>query len=577
MTTQFFNYISRKISFTFAVAFFSTSWAWLAAIYGFYFVYSTVNLTNKEFYIIAISLFSGTIFVIIIHFLHYGILHKLGFSGFSKSIKCMNKYFQNEYVFLNYFDISDDDINELYNNLIFFPKNNLIVTTLYTLIVIISAILIQYFYFNNISYLSFFIAGGILTSLVHGYFTFNITEYIIGPTKSRMEDILFQKFKNFRSKYILSFRYKFIFAMLLFLTNMIILSVIIWTSNRPIIQIVIFIIFSMIGIGFLIYLLINTIRISLKMINLATKDLAIGGRGLYFPSFTDYELVEFANNYNHAAKEIHSIRANLAENIANRTEELNDTYNELNSIYKLIQKDLQLAKKIQESILPVNPEKYNGLNINIEYLPMHQIGGDLYDIDELHPGFIRIFIADAKGHGIQAALVTMLIKSEYDKLKNNLDLSVLMSKLNNSFIDLYQSLTVFFSCFIVDIDLNNNKIIYSSAGHPDQVFIRNRKISLFKSSGPLIGIINNSSYKVFEEDLFSEDKILLFTDGLFEQFNKDGVSFGEENLHAAFERLSPLPIDEITKLLFTNLKTFLNNRLEISKDDDITLLGIEII
>ena len=96
---------------------------------------------------------------------------------------------------------------------------------------------------------------------------------------------------------------------------------------------------------------------------------------------------------------------------------------------------MQLAKKIQESTLTYNLNPDDGIKICTTYIPMTEVGGDFYNIGKPYEGVYRIFLADATGHGVQAALITMAIKGIYDTIKDNeKDLSELAKIFNQIFI-----------------------------------------------------------------------------------------------------------------------------------------------
>ncbi|MCX7997855.1 MAG: SpoIIE family protein phosphatase [Leptospiraceae bacterium] len=94
---------------------------------------------------------------------------------------------------------------------------------------------------------------------------------------------------------------------------------------------------------------------------------------------------------------------------------------ELNRSLEIIQKDLVFSGKIQKKLLPSSSLTISNIKIQSIYKPMGEVGGDFFDIAQLKDGIIRILIADATGHGVQAALITMLIKSEYETLKTIID------------------------------------------------------------------------------------------------------------------------------------------------------------
>ncbi|OHD57163.1 MAG: hypothetical protein A2Y33_09580 [Spirochaetes bacterium GWF1_51_8] len=253
---------------------------------------------------------------------------------------------------------------------------------------------------------------------------------------------------------------------------------------------------------------------------------------------------------------------------------LDFAFDELQKKENLTSIDLQIAKKIQANILPRNTDKFENCEFHIKYLPLTMIGGDVYDIVEMKPGFFRVFLADATGHGIQAALLTMLIKSEYEKMKEVISQpEELLEILNNEFI-LHYSLNFFFSCIILDIDMNHGKLTYSSAGHPDQYFIRNKKAVALKPTGKMIGMKQNLIYQFKTLDFKPKDKIVLFTDGLFEEFDPSGTLWGEDRVGEIIRDNSSKPVDKIMDDVLSHLEIYLHGK---RKNDDITLIGISLL
>jgi len=577
MLKRLFNILSEKISFGFAVSLFSTTGSWIAAFYGFYLFYAISPVTvDRDFYFYVTVLFIGTTLAILTHLFHYGMFHRIGLSGLTGSVRIINAYFTADRVFYESDEISDDTFFRLHAALIELPRNNLVSATIYTIMVIVQLSAGVLLTGRGTEVLPPIAFGGLFSSIIIGYFTYNITEYLIGPYKERLENILYQKSRNLNTRYYLSYRNKSYLILLLILLSMIILTVLIRYSHRPISQITIFITLSIIAIGFLVYLSINTVTISLSQIIRATKNLAAGGKGLYFPYFSDRELVTFSEHYNKAAIEINEIREDLERKVRERTEELKNAYDRLNEAYSQTQADLLLAKKIQKRILPEKFQKLSGISCVIHYFPVNEVGGDIYDIVELYPGYIRFFLADAAGHGIQAALVTMIIKSEYEKVKFFDDTAMMLESLNNSFIDLYESLNVFFSCIIVDIDINSRHIVYSSAGHPDQILIRKNGIEMISHTGKLVGILKNTRYTTTSIPAGSGEKIMLFTDGLFEAFNDDDEEFGEERLRKIIRSEINNSTTDLFDSILANLAQHVGKVNKVSVYDDITLIGIDI-
>lgn len=246
----------------------------------------------------------------------------------------------------------------------------------------------------------------------------------------------------------------------------------------------------------------------------------------------------------------------------------------LRNAQKIIEDDLAMASRIQKNIISYEYENYEDLDIYVKYQPQMEVGGDIYDINKLGDGKYRIFLADATGHGVQAALTTMLIKSEYDRLKNKeLPVGEIMQKLNESFTTRYFNLTVFFTCIIMDIDLRHNQLTYSSAGHSNQIIMRgNRVLEELICGGKLVGIRKENNYIQNTIPWFAEDKLILFTDGLYEVFNDQGQELGESRLFLWMASHAGLKSKVYGPALWHDVEKFLG---KADQFDDVTLLVID--
>lgn len=246
---------------------------------------------------------------------------------------------------------------------------------------------------------------------------------------------------------------------------------------------------------------------------------------------------------------------------------------ELNLSLRKIKKDLALAKKVQDSILPKNLERIHSLNISTFYSPMDEVGGDFFDITEINPYKIRIFLADATGHGTQGALITMAIKSEYETLKiSPLNTAEIMEKLNNEFLRKFLSVNAFFTCILLDIDPLRGKLVYTAAGHPPQILIRNEQIQKLSSSGKMIGVKENVKYRETELDFESGNKLFLYSDGIFEEFNFMRNEFGEEKLWEILQSHAKSSVSETLNSVVQQVDDFIGN---LPQEDDMTFIGIE--
>ena len=119
-----------------------------------------------------------------------------------------------------------------------------------------------------------------------------------------------------------------------------------------------------------------------------------------------------------------------------------------------------------------------------------------------------------------------------------------------------------------------NKIYFSSAGHPDQMILsyEEKKVKLLKASGGMIGVLKNVEFKFVSEDFKPKDKLVLFTDGIYEEFNNQGEEFGENRFIELLNKNIDLDIEKQLKFIIVNITDWLNDS---KVNDDITVIGIE--
>ncbi|MBP7736688.1 MAG: SpoIIE family protein phosphatase [Spirochaetes bacterium] len=270
-----------------------------------------------------------------------------------------------------------------------------------------------------------------------------------------------------------------------------------------------------------------------------------------------------------------SLYAKLEDKVKERTMALEYAYEQVNRAYQTIQEDISLARRIQENILQSRLGQDSRFSLDIRFYPMSEVGGDIYDIVEIKPGILRVLLADATGHGIQAALVTMLIKSEYEKLKyQHIAPSELMGILNKEFFIRYGNMSVLFSCIIVDIDINTRSVRYASAGHPDQYIIQKGDVTVLKRTGKIVGFGRDLAYGCDEIPISLDDKLVLFSDGIYEEFDLDMKEYGELRLREVIRKCSREPVQIIARSIIQDVRDFTGSD-RINANDDVTIIGVE--
>ncbi|MCC6645317.1 MAG: SpoIIE family protein phosphatase [Polyangiaceae bacterium] len=199
----------------------------------------------------------------------------------------------------------------------------------------------------------------------------------------------------------------------------------------------------------------------------------------------------------------------------------------------VITQDILRARDFQQSLLP-EAVRTAGLSLEVTYQPAEMVGGDLYDVFELEEGRVRVFLADAPGHGVPAALTTMFIKSQYELCKRAARTpEEALSTMNRSFAGTFGQLGLHFTAVCFDLDARVRGLRWATAAHPPLVLIEGTSATELPSGGAFVGLDEGATFLTGERELQPGARVYAYTDGLVEQPSPTGEPFGEARLTAA--------------------------------------------
>lgn len=254
-------------------------------------------------------------------------------------------------------------------------------------------------------------------------------------------------------------------------------------------------------------------------------------------------------------------------------EELQNNYRVIEERNCTMNRDLQLARSIQLSLIPDPPGHLDGIVISAIYHPMHEVGGDFYDfIYFKETKNIGIFISDVSGHGIPAALITSMLKALINTAgKERTIPDNLLTYINNNLYD--QTNQNFITAIYAIYDSSERTLTFSRAGHPPIILLRGDSIEYISGKGGPLAIKETVSFEVKTVQLHAGDKVLLVTDGLLEATGRNGENFDQTALLSAISVHKNLPLKIFINMLFSELVDFHGNS---SFDDDICIVGFEV-
>ncbi|MBL0956248.1 MAG: SpoIIE family protein phosphatase [Leptospira sp.] len=220
-----------------------------------------------------------------------------------------------------------------------------------------------------------------------------------------------------------------------------------------------------------------------------------------------------------------------------------------------IEKQLDMAKRIQESLFPQKEILPNGVEIEFKNIPMMKVGGDLYDIvwrpDKQELG---VFICDVSGHGIPAALLSALVKTSLEKWKEDpSDLKENLESIRNQIIPNLRE--HFVTASLLHLHTDTGVLTFARAGHFPLFIIR--KSGALVSLKPMGRIITPIFDILAEEEKFQlerGDLIVMLTDGLTEAREPSTLQmFGEDKLLRLVTDLRSKPLLTIRDEVFQSV------------------------
>jgi len=303
-------------------------------------------------------------------------------------------------------------------------------------------------------------------------------------------------------------------------------------------------------------------------IDLAVREVALDERRIFTSIVRDIsERVEARQALQHYSER-------LEEMVDERTQELRSAQEQLLA-QRLLQQELDLARQIQESLLPEQVPEMDGFEFAATAHPARYVSGDLYDFNLADGGTCQIVLADIAGKGMPAALLASTVRaslraeSEHHKLP-----AAILSKLNQTLFQDLSRAEVFVTLFIAQADANTGRIEYASAGHSEALLWRNLENQfedLFTTGLPM-GIFYDEVYTKQEISLRPGDIFLIYSDGVTDATNAAQEYFGLDRLSNLICHSATLSASDLSDEIVRQVQFFSGEQDQV---DDISVLVIK--
>jgi len=311
------------------------------------------------------------------------------------------------------------------------------------------------------------------------------------------------------------------------------------------------------GTFVLVYFILNPFR------KLATwvKDLGSGNVKDEIDFDSGDEVGEIAQAFSEITDKFRASQKNLAEQ-------------------ERIQKEMQLAQDIQQTLLPAEVPELEGYEVASHYEAAKEVGGDYFDFVQVDKDTLGIVVADVSGKGVPGSLVMTMIRTALRTEARSLKSASEVLARVNEFVVNDMKKGMFVTLFYVIVDSKKRRINYASAGHNPMILFRQgtKKTYYLNPRGFPVGIslpdpeLFKKSIESDTIQLAEDDILLIYTDGITEAMNNSRELFSEERLLDSIRKYGDLRAQEFIDKLKDEIHSFTEG---YEQSDDITVVAIK--
>ena len=262
----------------------------------------------------------------------------------------------------------------------------------------------------------------------------------------------------------------------------------------------------------------------------------------------------------------------LAEHFNQMTEGLKEGYR--------LQRSLDLAKEVQQNLLPREDPVVEGLDVAGQSIYCDETGGDYFDFlgsNEVGPSKFGVLIGDVSGHGIPSALLMATARAFLRQRSARAgSLAEVVADVNRQLTRDVEETGRFMTLFYLMIDLEARNMSWVRAGHDPAIWYdpATDQMAELTGEGTALGVDEDVRFVQYQRPGLKEGQILLLsTDGLWETQDATGSMFGKERIYEIIRQKSAASAREILETIVAEVENFRQNQ---EPEDDITLVVIKV-
>ncbi|MCH9670764.1 MAG: SpoIIE family protein phosphatase [Gammaproteobacteria bacterium] len=275
----------------------------------------------------------------------------------------------------------------------------------------------------------------------------------------------------------------------------------------------------------------------------------------------------------------------LEQELEARNLRLNQTVEELEVAYGHVRADLEAASKVQRDLMPSKATRFGPVLFEHVFLPSAYVSGDSFGYFPLDENHLAFYSLDVSGHGVPSALLSvaihevlkpdLVLKSDDDPTKAQCparDPAEVVSDLNVRFQAGEES-NLYFTTIFGLLDLSSGELKFCQAGHPNPLRITVSGESIeFGEGGFPVGILPEAEYETQTIRLLPGETFVLYSDGVTDCVDEQGVLFGMENFQAALARTEGSELSSSIEMIQQRLVRWVGAQ---PLSDDVSVLALE--
>jgi len=233
-----------------------------------------------------------------------------------------------------------------------------------------------------------------------------------------------------------------------------------------------------------------------------------------------------------------------------------------------MEQELNIARDIQQALLPRGFRDYPYLSVTGTNTPCHAVGGDYFDVFPMGEDRTAFLVADVSGKGLGAALVTTMLQGALSGMTSGSDPVLVFNHMNRflcEHAEVGRYATMFFG-----ILSREGQLVFFNAGHPSPLILREGKVTELYTKGSLpVGLVPEAEFTADTVNLQPSDTLVLFSDGVTEAADPEEQMYGVPRLQEVLAGKHDVPLDELQKSILDSVLAFTRGA---DQADDITVL-----